>query len=308
MDNKSKNTAYRQAGKRFYTFMVVPHDARGRPISIKIPARWVYAGLSVAFFSLLIVASSLVYSTFLTRRLVNYSNTLSKNREQKAVITSFSTKTDRVAKAIDELTKKENELRQLLGLKGWKSKARLSTGKIAPEAKSDKISLEISLANARLAERRQGLEELKAWVDLVRSRFASTPSIWPIRGRIVSWMGYRPYPWRGYHTGIDIQAYRGAPVRATAAGVVSYVGWRNGYGKTIEINHGQGVSTLYAHNSGYAVRVGQKINKGQVICYVGMTGWTTGPHCHYEVRRWNRPFNPVAYLDLNILTASRLWR
>ena len=280
--------------------MIVPHDARGRPISIKIPASWVYAVASVAVFSFLLVASSIVYSTLLSRRLVHYADTLSKNREQKEIISSFSAKTQKASQAIDELVQKDNELRKLLGLKGWQSKIRL--------VKSDKISLDLDLANLRLAERRQSLEELNKWVNLVRSRFASTPSTWPIYGRIVSWLGYRSYPWRGYHSGIDIQARWGAPVRATAAGVVIYVGWRRGYGKTVEISHGYGVSTLYAHSSGYAVRAGQKVRKGQVVCYVGTTGWTTGPHLHYEVRRWDRPLNPVAYLNLNILTASRLWR
>lgn len=288
---------------KFYTFMIVPHDARGRPISLKIPVSWVYATASVLLFSFLLVGSSIIYSTFLSRRLVHYANTLSKNREQLEVISSFSDKTDKVAKAIQELAQKDNELRKLLGLKGWQSKIRLSVDK-----RSKKVSHELELADIKLAERRKSLEELKQWVNVVRSRFASTPSTWPIYGRLVSWFGYRSYPWRGFHAGIDIQAYRGAPVRATAAGMVSYIGWHRGYGKTVEISHGYGVSTLYAHCSRYAVRVGQKVRKGQVVCYVGTTGWTTGPHLHYEVRRWDRPLNPVAYLNLNILSASRLWR
>jgi murein DD-endopeptidase MepM/ murein hydrolase activator NlpD len=297
MDGKPKK-------QRFYTFMVIPHDARGRPVSFKVPARWVYIAASLALFSFILVGSSVIYSTFLSRRLVHYTETLSRNRQQLEVISSFSAKNSKVAKAIDELVQKDNELRNLLGLKGWQSKMKLGSNEVKP----NRVSLDLELFDAKLVERKESLEELKQWVEVVRSRFASTPSTWPIYGRLVSFFGYRSYPWRGFHSGVDIQAYRGAPARATASGVVTYVGWRRGYGKTVEVGHGNGVSTLYAHNSAYAVGVGQKVRKGQVLCYVGTTGWTTGPHLHYEVRRWDRPVNPVAYLDLNLLTASRLWR
>jgi murein DD-endopeptidase MepM/ murein hydrolase activator NlpD len=291
---------------RFYTFMIVPHDAQGRPISLKLPASWLKTALFLAVFSIIVVGSSLVYSTLISRKLLNYANTLSRSQQQQAVINSFSDKTSKVGQAIDELVQKDNELRKMLGLKGWESKVKLSTG--SPEVKSSKVSLEFDLADAKLAERRQSLEELKNWVAVVRSRFAQTPSTWPIYGRITSFFGYRAYPWHGTHTGVDISAHYGSPVRATANGIVSFVGWRQGYGKTVEIDHGFGVSTLYGHNSAFAVQTGQRISRGQVVSYVGMTGWTTGPHVHYEVRRGERPVNPMAYLDLNIVSASRIWR
>ena len=293
---------------RFYTFMIVPHDAQGRPISLKIPASWLKIALFLAVFSFLVVGSSIVYSTLISRKLLNYANTLSRSQQQQAVINSFSDKTSKVGQAIEELVQKDNELRKMLGLKGWESKVKLSTERGSAEVTPDKVSLEFERAADKLAERRQSLEELKNWVAVVRSRFAQTPSTWPIYGRVASFFGYRVYPWRGRHTGIDITARYGAPVRATAAGVVSYVGWRTGYGKTVEIDHGFGVSTLYGHNSAFAVQPGQKVSRGQVVSYVCMTGWTTGPHVHYEVRRGERPVNPMAYLDLNIVSASRIWR
>jgi murein DD-endopeptidase MepM/ murein hydrolase activator NlpD len=300
MDNKPKKP-------RFYTFMVVPHDAEGRTISLKIPAGWLRAISFLALFSLLLVGSTVVYSTILSRKLVSYADTMSRNRQQQVVINSFSDQTSRVGQAIEELVQQDNELRSLLGLKGWESKIKLSSDRVSSEAKLNKVSREIELANERLAERRQSFEELKSWVSLVRSRFAATPSTWPIYGRITSGFGYRVYPWHGVHTGVDIANHYGAPVRATANGIVSFAGWRTGYGKVVEIDHGNGISTLYGHNSAFAVRAGQQVGKGQIVSYVGMTGWTTGPHLHYEVRRWSRPVNPMAYLDLNIISASRIW-
>jgi murein DD-endopeptidase MepM/ murein hydrolase activator NlpD len=87
--------------------------------------------------------------------------------------------------------------------------------------------------------------------------------------------------------------------------VVAFVGWRSGYGRTVIGDHGGGVTTLYAHNSSFATKVGERVIKGQVIAYVGTSGLSTGPHCHYEIRRNDRPINPVAYLGTDLFTASK---
>jgi murein DD-endopeptidase MepM/ murein hydrolase activator NlpD len=279
-----------------------------RTISIKIPAFLLYFLVCLAIFSTLIVASSLVYSSFLTRRLVHYCQTLVQNQEQQRIIDAFADETRKVNRAIAELVQQENRLRKLLGLKSWKSKVKLAANLDELTGKTARISHELKKADLKLAERRKSLEELKSWVNEVRRRYANTPSRWPIYGRIVSRFGYRVYPWRGFHTGLDISGRYGSPIRTTANGTVSFVGWRRGYGRTVIIKHGYGISTLYAHLSRYEVKRGQRVSKGQIICYVGNTGYVTGPHLHYEVRKWNRATNPVSYLNLNILTASRIWR
>ena len=301
MDKKSKR-------QRYFTFMIVPHDPNRRTVSIKIPVLWVQAAVILSIFSVVVVGSSIVYSSLLSRRLVYYSRTLAKNREQQKVIDSFVQRTKKVNQAILELVREDNNLRKLLGLKSWKSKIKLYAGTDKFQEKTEQISNEFEMADQKLAERRKSLEELKKWVSVVRRRYASTPSRWPIHGRIVSRFGYRIYPWRGFHTGLDISGLYGAPIRAAANGVVSFAGWSRGYGRTVIIKHGYGVSTLYAHSSRYAVKSGQRVKKGQIICYIGNTGYVTGSHLHYEVRKWNRPTNPVTYLNLNILTASRIWR
>ena len=255
--------------------MVIPHDSRGRTFCIKIPTLWVYAALGIAVFSTVVVGSSIIYSSFLSRRLVYYYKAIAKNREQKKIIDSFAQKTERVNQAIAELEKEDNNLRKILGLKSWKSKIKLSS---EADDKTEKISEDFKLVDAKISERKMSLEELKKWVHTVRKRFATTPSRWPLNGRIVSRFGYRVYPWRGFHTGVDISG-----------------------------SYGHGNSTLYAHSSKFAVKSGQRVEKGQVICYVGSSGYATGPHLHYEVRKNDRPINPVAYLDLNILTASKIW-
>lgn len=117
----------------------------------------------------------------------------------------------------------------------------------------------------------------------------------PARGVFTSGFGYRWHPIfhiRRMHTGMDIAAPRGAPVMAAADGTVLYTGWLGGYGKIVVIDHGGGVSTLYAHLSAILVRTGARVRRGQVIGRVGTTGYSTGPHVHFEVRINGRPVDP----------------
>ncbi|MCX5725626.1 MAG: M23 family metallopeptidase [Candidatus Saganbacteria bacterium] len=139
------------------------------------------------------------------------------------------------------------------------------------------------------------------------ARYYHTPSVWPAYGRVVSGFGYRVSPWRGFHTGIDITCWYGSPIRAAAAGVITHAGWLGGYGIAVKIDHGYGVETLYGHNSRLEVSYGSRVRKGQIIAYSGSTGFSTGPHCHYEVRKSGNPINPWSYLNLDVFTASRIW-
>lgn len=116
--------------------------------------------------------------------------------------------------------------------------------------------------------------------------------VWPVLGKVTSPFGYR----RGrFHGGIDIAAPSGTPVLAADSGVVVLSGYHRSYGKTVVIEHGNGISTLYAHNSSLVVNVGQFVEKGQVISSVGSTGQSTGPHLHFEVRVQGEPVNPINY-------------
>jgi len=291
--------------QRYYTFMVIPHDAQGRTFSLKIPLFVIRTAIFLTISAVFVVGSSVVYSSLLSRRMVHYYQTIARNRQQQQVIHNFSQETKQVHKAISELVRRDNELRKLLGLKSWKTKIKLSQNF---KEKSAEVEHDLKMADLKLEEKNQSLVELKKWVAEVRSRYADTPSRWPLFGRIVSRFGYRVYPWRGFHKGMDISGRYGAPIRVTADGRVTFAGWQKGYGRTLIVDHGYGKSTLYGHCSRLRAKVGQTVRKGQVVANVGNTGSSTGPHLHYEVRNAGRPVNPVAYLNLNILTASRIWR
>lgn len=116
---------------------------------------------------------------------------------------------------------------------------------------------------------------------------------WPLTGRISSRFGPR---WGRMHQGLDIAVPTGTPVRAAAAGTVTYAGAMGGYGNIVIIDHGNRVETRYAHNSRIVVRVGQRVKRGEVIAYSGNTGNSTGPHLHFEIRYRGTPVNPEHYL------------
>lgn len=125
----------------------------------------------------------------------------------------------------------------------------------------------------------------------------------PVTGRISSPYGWRTHPVfksRKFHTGMDIAAAMGTPIKASNAGKVIYSGWYGGYGKVVIIDHGSctgaPTTSLYAHMSRQKVTVGESVTRGQIVGYVGTTGYSTGPHLHFEIRINGKPQNPANYL------------
>ena len=123
--------------------------------------------------------------------------------------------------------------------------------------------------------------------------------MWPCNGAITSYYGWRTHPIFGttkYHSGMDIAVDYGTPIQAADSGTVVYSGWLGGYGNCVMIDHGGGLVTLYGHNDSLTVGEGQYVNKGTVIAYAGSTGYSTGPHCHFEVRLHGEVTEPLNYL------------
>ena len=123
--------------------------------------------------------------------------------------------------------------------------------------------------------------------------------MWPCTGPITSYYGWRTHPIFGttkYHSGMDIAVDTGTPIHAADSGTVVYSGWLGGYGNCVMIDHGGGLVSLYAHNSSLAVGEGQYVQKGTVVAYAGSTGYSTGPHCHFEVRLHGEVTEPLDYL------------
>jgi murein DD-endopeptidase MepM/ murein hydrolase activator NlpD len=119
---------------------------------------------------------------------------------------------------------------------------------------------------------------------------------WPSYGRVTSRFGWRIHPifgTREFHTGVDIASPWGTPVRAAKSGVVRFVGWMIGYGRLIIVDHENGLQTFYGHLSNDLVRAGSRVQQGELIGRVGSTGWSTGPHLFFEIRRFGVPLDPI---------------
>lgn len=132
-----------------------------------------------------------------------------------------------------------------------------------------------------------------ATVKVASRGISYTGSMWPLVGSITSKFGPR---WGKNHNGLDIAAPTGTLVRAFMSGTVVYSGWEVGYGNLVKINHGNGLVSYYGHNSKLLVSAGEHIDKGQTISKVGSTGDSTGPHLHFEIRKYGVPVNPLNYL------------
>jgi septal ring factor EnvC (AmiA/AmiB activator) len=126
-----------------------------------------------------------------------------------------------------------------------------------------------------------------------------TPSIWPVLGHITDGFGERLDPFSGegaFHTGVDVASDYGAPVHATADGIVTIAENHAGYGRLVVVDHGFGITTWYAHLSSFSAIAGARVKRGEVVGYTGISGRSTGPHVHYEVRVNNAPVNPWRYM------------
>lgn len=167
-----------------------------------------------------------------------------------------------------------------LGQGGPKEKLGTSELKSLLEVQNQNIS-------QMIAERKSSVSELLQVIGGQSGTMAAFPDKWPVQGgEISSPYGSRVGPIEGgyeWHQGIDIAVDFGAPVYASAAGKIEQAGWNGGYGRYVRINHGNGYESAYGHMSSLAVEAGQQVAKGEIIGFVGSSGYSTGPHIHYEV-------------------------
>lgn len=175
--------------------------------------------------------------------------------------------------------------------------------KLAEQRRQEQLEQARSERQQKMAAERKARELARskpsrtAQSRLRRAQFASGGYGWPIGNFVITTYFGRRSPYQRFHTGVDLAAPYGTPIYAARSGQVDSAGWSPfGYGIHIQIDHGNGVETLYGHMSRMVVRSGQWVDRGQLIGYVGSTGWSTGPHVHFEVRVGGVARNPMAYL------------
>lgn len=248
-----------------------------------------------------VVLGSTSFTDFLTRwdllsRLTKNNKDLIKETEEKVnCIEKKQATVEQKKQTLDALKQNQNEQKRELAIASSRQQ------QIYKSVKSERAQIEQALNELEEQSRLIAAEIRRITQGTTGQSLGTGVFTWPAPGysRITSPYGMRVHPIlkkKKMHTGMDIGAPKGANIVAADSGTVIQVGWNGGYGNTVMINHGNNIVTLYAHASATLVSVGQTVEKGQTIAKVGSTGWSTGPHLHFEVRKNGDPVNPVPYL------------
>jgi murein DD-endopeptidase MepM/ murein hydrolase activator NlpD len=291
--------------KRFYILFVARGDD-GQLRKISIPVHYLYVfviGAAIGFLSLTGIASSY------TRMLLKVSQ-FNQLRTEKDQLKNNYSRLEQVAKERDlqvaSLGSIAGEVSALYGLKAQPTLVNATSDQIQDAEVSSSLdqlhALRTSaLTGATMVGLTMGLTRNVTTADWIKAN--SAPNLWPVEGQVTGSFGERIDPFNGegaFHSGVDIGSSYGHPIVAPADGVVTVTETMGGYGKTIMIDHGSGISTRYGHLSGFAVTAGQHVQRGDIIGYVGESGRSTGPHLHYEVRINDTPVNPYKYLRMTV--------
>jgi len=295
--------------RRFYTCIIVP-DASHRLHKLRIPEKALHA---MAVFGVLsfFVAVALGFSyAHMAFKASDYDQLQAENINLKIKTTDLQVSTSKLSYKINELETLSEKITNVIENDPAFTQARKVNVRPEGGSRVDLTTSQLmgssdqSLNLDVLRDRAHGLESqynlLNQVVDKRLVIDSVTPNIWPIRShQIGSSYGARLDPFDStteMHMGLDIVAPVGTEVKSPAAGTVKVAQRESDYGNLIVIDHGNGLTTRYGHLSGFKVHVGDKVTKRQLIGWVGMTGRTTGPHLHYEVRLNERPLNPRSYL------------
>lgn len=273
------------------------------------------AGLAVGVFGVLflVAAAFLAYDSGARLRAANLAR---ENRLLEQELGRYRGRLADFDQTVADLAEKDRYARLLTGRVGFdeevfevgvggpglESPGEDELWRLDPEASEAAYAFRYDLA---VLERKadlldESLDETTAALESDAERLAAIPSISPVGGVLSSrFSRSRLHPIHMVdlpHQGIDVHAIYGTPIVATGAGVVTYAGWRHGYGNLIEVDHGYGYVTRYAHASRLLAHVGKRVRRDEVVAEVGCTGTCTAPHVHYEVRRNSTPVDPLNYV------------
>ena len=294
--------------KRNYTLMIVPH--RGKKVyRFQMPIRFVKFCAATAGALVIVSMVGLFHYQYTINQAKAELDELQKlrtvNLAQAGQLNQLAKNTAILQEEMSKLNQLDAEVRRLLNKEETAGTSRSGvvrpgathSGEGGPSVRPSAEELQNLVKDLQVSAKVRGESLAKLRQSLVdrNARIAATPSIWPSEGVITSRFGWR---WGGsdWHPGIDVAADTGTPIVATADGVIVASGWNGGYGRQVVIDHGYGITTSYAHNSENVVSVGQKVKKGQLVAYMGSSGFSTGPHVHYEVKVNGTAVNPAGFM------------
>lgn len=271
---------------------------------VNITVRKTVLYILIAFFVLLIPLTLYLLITN-AQHIVARNRLVMLTRENQQLKTEIST----VKSQLDTLNQKLQELAQL------DAQIRIAANlELLPKdlrtlgyggSRDNELSASVDNMIERAKLQEKSFKELKRFLDQQAALIQHTPSIWPVSGYLSSGYGYRKSPFTGkseFHDGIDIVAPAGTPIRATAAGHIRFAGYKAGWGRLVEIDHGFGFVSSYGHCQTIKVVSGQKISRGDIIATVGRTGSATGNHLHYGVKVSGSWVNPLNYIISEVAT------
>jgi murein DD-endopeptidase MepM/ murein hydrolase activator NlpD len=263
--------------KKHFSVIVAPHDnANVRNFRISYTAMYVLAGV----VGLCVLSVVILLATF--GRLVVKASRADRLADENARLVAETAQIDSLKTELFHVQALGLQIKTMLGL-GLTAEDSTVVANLTPSVQSPSIADPFESVNETQDEQRELLEAI--------------PSTWPVRGYVT-----REFDVTGgesqehYHPGMDIAASRNTPVRASADGVVTSSGWDEAYGYSVVIDHGFGLSTVYGHNARNLVKVGDRVNRGQTIAFLGSTGKSTAPHLHFEVRKNGVAEDPRKYL------------
>ncbi|MGB9072129.1 MAG: M23 family metallopeptidase [Terriglobales bacterium] len=290
--------------KRFYIFFVA-RDENGQLRKISIPLHYLYvllAGAAIGILSLTGIASSYA-------RMLYKVSQFNRMRTEKEQLKDNYSRLEQVARERDiqvaSLGSLASEVSALYGLKSDPGLVTTTNGDLQEAQVHSSLDQLYALRTTALTGAATvgislGLKNATT-ADWIRAN--SAPNLWPVEGQITGSFGERIDPFNGegsFHSGVDISAAVGSTVIAPADGTVIFADFLGGYGRAVVVDHGHGITTRYGHLASFAVAAGQFIHRGDTIGYVGLSGRSTGPHLHYEVRINDTPVNPHKYLRMTM--------
>ncbi|HEY0382839.1 MAG TPA: M23 family metallopeptidase [Candidatus Elarobacter sp.] len=232
-----------------------------------------------------------------------------RTAEQQTKLQAIDKQADALAAQLRNVQKENAEIKRLIGADrgGKKQHAFVAPASGAPAKDFTAVQTrlrELTRASDTTRADAQRLQHLAVRVLNLRRMasiahqrmLAAIPSLNPVGGGIAASFGWRTNPWPEYHKGLDLEANYGTAVHATAAGTVASAGWDGGFGIKVDIDHGNGYHTWYAHLSRASVNAGERVTKGQLIALSGSTGSSTGPHLHYQLMRDGQAIDPQPFL------------
>ena len=281
-------------------------DEAGQLRKISIPVQYLYvlaAGLAIGALCLTGIASS--YARML-QKIAHYNQLRTEHAQLKDNYSRLEQVTKERDIQVASLGSLASEVSALYGLKSNPAMVVASTEQIQEAQVHSSLDQLYALRRTALNGAASvgislGLTKNSSTADWLRAN--SAPNLWPVEGQVTGSFGERIDPFNGegaFHSGVDISASVGSPVIAPADGLVTFADFQGGYGRAVTVDHGHGITTRYGHLSSFAVTAGQYIQRGDTIGYVGLSGRSTGPHLHYEVRINGVPVNPYKYLRLTV--------